>query len=112
VELLVAGKWETTSMLQGSLKQCVLAGALCLPVHLAPLEAAAWPLAPLAAQATAMPQRLAPAAQTARSANAIQRSCRRQVRRASGIIPGRRMRLPRAYYQFIDRCIAHGGVYT
>jgi hypothetical protein len=40
------------------------------------------------------------------------RSCRRQVRRAAGIIPGTRMRLPRAYSQFIDRCVANGGVYS
>jgi hypothetical protein len=45
------------------------------------------------------------------SPDAMYRSCRRQVRRAAGIIPGKRMRLPRAYHAFIDRCVANGGVY-
>jgi hypothetical protein len=42
----------------------------------------------------------------------IQRSCRRQVRRSVGAIPGVRMRMPRSYPQLIDRCIANGGVYS
>jgi hypothetical protein len=45
------------------------------------------------------------------SLDAMYRHCRRQVRRAAGIIPGKRMRLPRAYSQFVDRCVANGGVY-
>jgi hypothetical protein len=45
------------------------------------------------------------------SVDAMYRSCRRQVRRAAGIVPGKRMRLPRAYSQFVDRCVANGGVY-
>jgi hypothetical protein len=44
--------------------------------------------------------------------DATYRSCRRQVRRAAGIVPGRHMRLPRPYHQFIDRCVANGGVYS
>jgi hypothetical protein len=46
------------------------------------------------------------------SPDATYRSCRRQVRRAAGIIPSRRMRLPRAWHLFIDRCVANGGVYS
>jgi hypothetical protein len=46
------------------------------------------------------------------SPDATYRSCRRQVRRAAGLIPGKRMRLPRAYHQFVDRCVANGGVYS
>lgn len=49
--------------------------------------------------------------QSIASLDATYRSCRRQVRRAAGIIPGKRMRLPRAYHQFIDRCVANGGIY-
>jgi hypothetical protein len=44
--------------------------------------------------------------------DATYRSCRRQVRRAAGILPGKRMRLPRAYTHFVDRCVANGGVYS
>ncbi len=45
-------------------------------------------------------------------ADKVYRSCRRQVRRAAGIIPGRRMRLPRAYIHLVDRCVANGGIYS
>ena len=55
-------------------------------------------------------QRKASPARLASGPVAIQRSCRRQVRRALGAVPGVRMRLPRSYPQLIDRCIANGGV--
>jgi hypothetical protein len=48
---------------------------------------------------------------SARGPDATYRDCRRQVRRAAGLIPGKRMRLPRAYSQLIDRCVSNGGVY-
>ena len=51
-------------------------------------------------------------ARVAAGPEATYKSCRRQVRRAAGIVPGTRARLPRAYQQFIDRCVANGGVYT
>jgi hypothetical protein len=41
----------------------------------------------------------------------VYRSCRRQVRRTVGAIPGVRMRMPRNYLQMIDHCVANGGVY-
>lgn len=56
--------------------------------------------------------RKARGAQVASGPVAVQRSCRRQVRRSLGAIPGVRMRMPRSYPQLIDRCIANGGVYS
>ncbi len=53
-----------------------------------------------------------PPLQLAASYDATYRSCRRQVRRAAGIVPGKRMRLPRAYHVFVDRCVANGGIYN
>ncbi|MGL4729073.1 MAG: hypothetical protein ACRCWO_09975 [Bosea sp. (in: a-proteobacteria)] len=58
------------------------------------------------------PRAAARSKRVASGTDAVYRSCRRQVRRAAGIVPGSRMRLPRAYSQFVDRCVANGGVYS
>jgi hypothetical protein len=45
-------------------------------------------------------------------ADAVYRSCRRQVRRSLGAIPGIRFRPPRQMPFLVDRCVANGGVYS
>jgi hypothetical protein len=56
--------------------------------------------------------RAARAKRVAAGPDATLRSCRRQVRQSVGYVPGRKMRLPRAYAQLVDRCVANGGVYS
>jgi hypothetical protein len=89
-------------LLAGGMLLASIAGAQAEDVRLPPSPYGATP----AAAATGWTE-----ARSFSSSDAIYRSCRRQVRRAAGIIPGKRMRLPRAYSQFVDRCVANGGVY-
>ncbi len=44
-------------------------------------------------------------------ADKVYRSCRRQVRRAAGIIPAGACAC-RAYIHLVDRCVANGGIYS